>query len=101
MAFRSNVNISTERGGTTVLVKNYLAKNVACVQTDLSDQVWVRFRYIFKCLFGFYYLPPSDSEYYSCSGLEVNTSEEVQFTVRVLQQDNIQEAVWSYWLLGE
>lgn len=65
LAFRSNVNRSAERGGTTVLVKNYLANYVVSVQTDVSDQVWVRFRCIPKCLFGFCYIPPADSEYYS------------------------------------
>ncbi len=51
LSLRSNINGSAERGGTTVLVKNYLAKNVVSVQTDVRDQIWVRFRCIPKCFF--------------------------------------------------
>ncbi len=36
-----------------------------CMCVYVSDQVWIRFQCIPKCLFGFCYIPPSDSEYYS------------------------------------
>ncbi len=77
MAFRSNFNRSAERGETTVLVKNYLAKYVVSVQTDVSDQVWVQFRCIPKCLFGFCYIPPSDSEYYSHEKNKTSEGEDI------------------------
>lgn len=65
VSYKSDVRGSKERGGTVVLIKNYLFKDIASVDTSVKEQVWLKFRSMPKCLFGFVYIPPSDSEYYS------------------------------------
>ncbi len=64
-SYRSNKLGSTARGGTVVLVKNWLLKAVLSVDTSIGDQVWLQMRNIPGVLFGFCYIPPSDSQYYS------------------------------------
>ena len=56
---------ASHRGGTVVLVKNCLANAVVRVDTSIEDQVWLKFHCMPHTLFGFCYVPPSDSEYYT------------------------------------
>ena len=53
------------RWGTCVLIKNHLSSDVTDIDTSIPDQVWLRLRYIPEVLFGFVYIPPSDSPYFS------------------------------------
>lgn len=64
MPYRSAVLGSAACGGTLVLVKNWLS-SVFGVDTSIGDQVWMQMRNIPGVLFGFCYIPPSDSQYYS------------------------------------
>ncbi len=66
-SYRSSVVGSGARGGTVVLVKNWLSEAVFDVDTSIGDQVWMQIRNIPGVLFGFCYIPPSDSQYYSLS----------------------------------
>lgn len=36
-----------------------------CLDTNVRDQIWVEFRNIPRVMFGFCYIPPCDSQYYS------------------------------------
>ncbi len=66
-SYRSGVVGSGARGGTVVLVKNWLSEAVFDVDLSIGDQVWMQIRNIPGVLFGFCYIPPSDSRYYSLS----------------------------------
>ncbi len=44
-----------------------LSKAVFGVYTSIDDQVWMQLRNVHGVLFGFCYIPPSDSQYYSLS----------------------------------
>lgn len=48
-----------------MLARNIIVPLAHDVDTSVSDQVWLRFRNIYGILFGFYYIPPSVSLYYS------------------------------------
>ena len=65
VSFKSEVRGSAERGGTVILVKDYLSKYVTDLDINKEDQIWVQFRCVQKCLFGSCCIPPPDSEYYS------------------------------------
>ncbi len=54
-----------ERGGTVVLIRNCLVKGIKLVDTAVEDQVWLQFSFAPRVMFGFCYIPPQDSEYYS------------------------------------
>lgn len=54
----------SQRGGTCVFVKHYLSAYVLSVDTSITDQVWIQFRCFPGVLFGFCYVPPSDSPYF-------------------------------------
>lgn len=56
---------SGERGGIVVFVKNYLSKFVCNVDVSIGDQIWLEFKNVEEVLFGFCYIPPNDSQYYS------------------------------------
>ena len=56
---------NSHRGGTTVLVKNYLSREVISMDTSITDQVWFQLRNIPKIVFGACYIPPSDSPFFS------------------------------------
>ena len=66
-SYRSSVAGCGARGGTVVLVKNWLSEAVFGVDTSIEDQVWMQIRNIPGVLFGFCYIPPSDSQYYNLS----------------------------------
>lgn len=65
VAYRSRKVAASHRGGTLVLVKNCLASCVRSVDTSVIDQVWIEFKNVPKVVFGFVYVPPSDSPYFS------------------------------------
>ena len=65
VSYRSVCNVSGHRGGTVVLVKNYLSSSVMKVDTTTQDQVWLQLKCITNVIFGFCYVPPSDSPYYT------------------------------------
>ena len=56
---------NSHRGGTTVLVKNYLSQEVISMDMSIPDQVWFQLRSIPKVVFGACYIPPSDSPFFS------------------------------------
>ena len=64
-SYRSNLGRAAERGGTVVLVKNWLSELVFEVDTSIVDQVWLKLRNVPGVTFGFCYIPPPDSQYYS------------------------------------
>ena len=66
-SYRSDVVGSAARGGTVVLVTNWLSESVFGVDTSIRDQVWKQMRNIPSILFGFCYIPSSDTQYYSLS----------------------------------
>ena len=53
------------RGGTCVLIKNQLVSQLSGVDLSKPDQVWLQLRCFPSILFGFIYVPPQDSPYYS------------------------------------
>ena len=53
------------RGGTVVLVRNNLASQVYNIDCTMLDQVWFQLKCIPFVLFGFCYIPPTDSTYFS------------------------------------
>ena len=53
------------RGGTVVLVKNYLASQVYNYDNSMTDQVWFQIKCIPSVIFGFCYIPPSESTYFN------------------------------------
>ena len=65
ITYRSSVRGSCDRGGTVLLVKNYVSKFIKKVDTRVDDQIWLQLHLAPKCLFAFCYVPPSDSLYYS------------------------------------
>ncbi len=66
-SYRSGIVGPGACGGTAVLVKNWLSEAVFDVNMSIGDQVWMQIRDIPGVLFGFCYIPPSDSQYYSLS----------------------------------
>ena len=53
------------RGGTALLIRRSLQHQVLHVDTGIEDQVWLRLSCIPGVLFGFCYVPPSDSSYFN------------------------------------
>ena len=53
------------RGGMVVLVKRHLHPYVTSVGTSLKDQVWLRLSVLPNVVFGFIYVPPYDSHYFT------------------------------------
>ena len=56
---------NSDRGGTAVMVKNCLSNFVYNVDYSIGDQVWFQMSNVEEVLFGFVYIPPSDSPFYS------------------------------------
>ena len=65
VGYRSSMRGPAHRGGTIVFLKNAINKAVIHVDTTIEDQVWIRFSFASKMLFGFCYVPPFESQYYS------------------------------------
>ena len=53
------------RGGTVVMVRNYLANQVFNVDNSMLDQVWLQLECFPSIMFAFCYIPPTDSSYFS------------------------------------
>ena len=53
------------RGGTCELVKDHLRPYVTEIDASVPDQVWFKLKCVPDTLFGFCYLPPPDSPYFS------------------------------------
>lgn len=67
IAFKSYNERNAHRGGTVVMVKESLSREVINVDTSIEDQVWMQLRCAPGIIFGFCYIPPSDSSYFSFS----------------------------------
>ncbi len=65
VTYRSKIVDSANTGGTVLLVKNILDKLIVNVDTSIVDQVWVKLCILPRVLFGFVYIPPNVSTYYS------------------------------------
>ena len=65
VTYRSIVRGSSERGGTVLFIKNHISKLISSVDTSVEDQIWIQLWCASGCLFGFCYIPPCDSRYYS------------------------------------
>ena len=58
---------SAHRGGVCVFIKVHLCQYVSEVDTSMRDQVWLKMQCTPGVLFGFCYVPPSDSPYFDFS----------------------------------
>ena len=56
---------ASKRGSTVVLVKHYLSNQIFNVDKSIVDQVWLQLRCLPDIMFGFCYVPPADSEYFT------------------------------------
>ena len=56
---------ASSRGGTIVMVRNYLSEQIYNVDSNMCDQVWLQIRSVPEVMFGFCYAPPSDSPCFS------------------------------------
>ena len=56
---------AAQRGGTVVLVRNYLSRQVYNIDNNIIDQVWFQIQCVPNTMFGFCYVPPADSQYFS------------------------------------
>ena len=65
VTYRSAVRRSSEIGGMVLFIKNHVSKLISSVDTNIEDQIWIQLHGIPDCLFGFCYIPPCDSRYYS------------------------------------
>ena len=65
IAYKSISKEAPHRGGTVVLIKSYLRPLIIRVDVSICDQVWIEIKSAPVVLFGFCYVPPSDSMYYS------------------------------------
>ena len=65
VTYKSAVRGSNQRGGTALLIKNVLSSLIAGVNVRIEDQIWIKFRFAPTVSFGFCYIPPTDSHYYS------------------------------------
>ena len=81
---------SSHRGGTAVLIRCALAKLITKVDTSNEDQVWAEFSFAPRTLFGFCYIPPSDSPHYS----------HVSFAT-IQEKINTTELIKSYCVIGD
>lgn len=61
-----SINVQqAHRGGTAVFVKDYLTPFITSVDNSVPDQVWIQASCMKGVVFGFCYVPPSDSPYFS------------------------------------
>ena len=67
VSFKSKhvIGAAALRGGTVVLVKNYLSSQVYNIDNNIIDQVWLQIQCVPDTMFGFCYVPPSGSPYFS------------------------------------
>ena len=69
IAFTSRNRDAPSRGGVCVLVKEYLRDTIMEVDTSTPDQVWLSLSCAVGVLFGFVYIPPIDSPYFTEASL--------------------------------
>ena len=67
VSYTNNNKVSPHRGGTVVMVKNYLAQSNVRADTGTEDQVWLQLRSLPRVVISLCYIPPSDSPYFSHS----------------------------------
>lgn len=65
ITFRCVNSVTAHRSDTIVMVKNYLTRYVYSVDYSTGDQVWLKLKCIPGVVFGFCYVPPRDSEYFT------------------------------------
>ena len=65
VGYRKTQKNAAHRGGTIVFAKNCLSRYVSSVDLGVDDQVWLKLQCAPSVLFGFCYVPPSDSPYFS------------------------------------
>ena len=65
VSYKSTVSGGTHKGGTALLIKHSLKKSLINVDTGIEGQVWVRLSCAPDIMFGFVYIPPSDSPYFN------------------------------------
>ena len=77
------------RGGTCVLIKNYLSSQVTQVDISKPDQVWLQLKCTPGILFGFLYIVPHDSPYFSESSFSY------------IQEKMNESSVSNYMIVGD
>ena len=65
VTYRGKTVGTSDRGGIVVLIKNNLSNYVYNVDVSIGDQIWLQLSNIEEVMFGFCYIPPCDSQYYS------------------------------------
>ena len=65
VSYRGKSVGTSERGGVVVLVKNHINEFVHNVDTSVGDQLWLQISIFEHVMFGFCYIPPCDSPYYT------------------------------------
>ena len=65
VSYKSTVSGGTHRGGTALLIRRSLQREIISADTSIEGQVWVRLSCAPGIMFGFLYIPPSDSPYFS------------------------------------
>ena len=65
VSFCSRDPCAPSRGGVCVFVKEHLRPAVMTVDTATPDQVWITLSCAVGVLFGFLYIPPRDSPYFT------------------------------------
>ena len=57
-------NCGHNRGGTVMLIRRHLMDSIVSIDTTMKDQVWIRLSVLCNIIIVFYYIPPSDSQYF-------------------------------------
>ena len=65
VSYKSAVSGGTHRGGTALLIRRSLQSEIISVDMSIEGQVWVSVYCAPDIMFGFMYIPPSDSPYFS------------------------------------
>lgn len=65
VSYRSKPVGTSDRGGVVVLIRNSLSVYVHGIDASTVDQLWLRLSCIEGIMFGFCYVPPCESQYYS------------------------------------
>ena len=65
VSYKSAVSGGTHRGGTALLIRRSLQSEIISVDMGIEGQVWVSVYCAPDIMFGFVYIPPSDSPYFS------------------------------------
>lgn len=65
VSYQSKPVGTSDLGGVVVLVRNSLSVFVHSVDISIGDQIWLQLSVVQGVMFGFCYVPPCDSHYYS------------------------------------